>query len=150
MPHETELLCADLRVDLVNECVWRGQQALRVRPTASALLRYLAEHAGRLVSKDELLQALWPEAYVTEGVLTTHMRKLRQALGDDPKAPRFIETVHRRGYRFIAAVQSSKFQGSKFEPTPSFVGRETELGQLHQWLEKALRGARQVVFVTGE
>src|SRR5205814_3691632 len=77
---------------------------------------------------------------------------------------RFIETVARRGYRFIAPltaaqpVQGSRFkvQSSKSEPAPStqhpapaLVGREPELAQLHQWLDKALQGERQVVFVTG-
>jgi DNA-binding winged helix-turn-helix (wHTH) protein len=100
------LLFADVRVDLANECVWRGSQALKVTPTAFALLRYLVEHAGRLVTKEELLQAVWPETAVTEGVLTTHVRQIRQALGDAPQAPQFIETVHRRGYRFIGTVRS--------------------------------------------
>jgi DNA-binding winged helix-turn-helix (wHTH) protein len=165
MARETTLLLADLRIDVANECVWRGEQALTLPPTAFALLRYLIEHAGRLVSKDELLAALWAQTAVTEGVLTTHVRQIRQALGDDPKTPQFIETVHRRGYRFIAPVTtaqpvaSSRFQVSSSRPqptptpqfpTPSFVGRETELEQLHRWLEKALSGKRQIVFVTGE
>src|SRR5919109_1460919 len=101
MARETTLLFADVRIDLANECVWRGQEVLHLTPTAFALLRYLAEHAGQLVTKEELLQALWPETAVTEGVLTTHVRQLRQALRDDPKAPQFIETVHRRGAPLI-------------------------------------------------
>jgi DNA-binding winged helix-turn-helix (wHTH) protein len=100
------LFCADLQIDVANECVWRGQEALHLTPTAFALLRYLVEHAGQLVTKEELLQAIWPETAVTEGVLTTHIRQLRQALGDEAKAPRYIETVHRRGYRFIGKVGS--------------------------------------------
>ncbi len=146
-------------LDLANACVWRGEQAIKLTPTAFALLHYLATHPGRLITKDELLEAVWPQTTVTEGVLTTHVRQIRRALGDEAKAPRYIETVHRRGYRWIAAVQSSTFklQSSKpapapsFQsPAPSFVGREVELAQLHAWLEKALSGERQFVFVTGE
>ena len=159
MAQETTLTFADLRIDLANECVWRGEQALKLTPTAFALLRYLVEHAGRLVTKEELLQAVWPETAVTEGVLTTHVRQIRQALGDAPQAPQFIETVHRRGYRWIGAVQSSRFQvpSSKTDPVPStqhpaplLVGREAELEQLQGWLAKALTGVRQIAFITGE
>src|SRR5713101_4077513 len=165
MAQESVLLFADVRIDLASECVWRGEQALKFTPTAFALLHYLAAHPGRLITKNELLDAIWPETAVTEGVLTTHVRQIRQALGDEAKVPRYIETVHRRGYRFIAPlttaplVSSSKFQVSRSKsaptpnlrhPIPTLVGRETELAQLHNLLEKALDGERQMVFVTGE
>ena len=95
------------------------------------------------------------------------IRELRKALGDDARVPQFIETVHRRGYRFIAAahnpVASSKYPSSEGITSVRqlsnsglstqhslLVGREAELAQLHGWLDKALRGERQVVFVTGE
>jgi hypothetical protein len=97
------------------------------------------------------------------------IRELRKALGDDARVPQFIETVHRRGYRFIAPltakpVSSSQYpvvsrksatRGSQRAPenwplTTPLVGRDAELAQLHRWLDKALRGERQVVFVTGE
>ena len=94
-------LCAPLRVDLENEWVWCGEQPLKLTPKAFAVLRYLIEHPGRLVSKDELLLAVWPDTVVTEGALATCMRWIRKALADDPHAPQYIETVHRR-YRFIA------------------------------------------------
>src|SRR5262249_15757099 len=122
------------------------------------------ENPGRLVTKEELLQAVWPETYVSEGLLSTYIRDLRAALGDDPEAPRFIETVVRRGYRFIAPLMTAPPAAGLTSPVPSsdaqhsglstqdsvLVGRETELAQLHGWLEKALAGERQVVFVTGE
>ncbi|HEV8718767.1 MAG TPA: AAA family ATPase, partial [Candidatus Binatia bacterium] len=153
------------RVDLVNECLWRGKQAVALKPKAFAVLRYLVEHPGRLVSKDELLDAVWPDTVVSDGVLKFCMREIRAALGDDPHAPRFIETLYKRGYRFIAPattappVSSFKSQApsSKTEPAlstqpsaPTLVGRETEVAQLHRGLEKALRGERQIIFVTGE
>src|SRR5262249_22231406 len=143
---------ADVRLDLANACVWRGGQAIKVTPTAFALLHYLAAHPGRLLTKDELLAAVWPQTAVTEGVLTTHVRQIRRALGDEAKAPRYLETVHRRGGRWVAAVQSPKpAPALRFHPpAPSFVGREVEVAQLQAWLEKALSGERQFVFVTGE
>ena len=70
----------------------------------SALLHYLAERPGRLVTKADLLDAVWPDTAVSEWVLTTTVRELRDALGDDARQPRVIETVHGRGYRFIASV----------------------------------------------
>jgi len=91
------------------------------------------------------------------------MSELRKALGNDPRAPRYIETVHRLGYRFIAPVSARPVEtlasvpARDVAPGPKLrsdsqpiVGRETELAQLHQWLERALKGERQVVFVTGE
>jgi len=95
------------QLDIVNECVWYGKQAIQLTPKAFALLRYLVERPRQLVTKEELLTAVWPEVIVGEGVLTTHIGVIRQALGDKAKAPRYIETVHRRGFRFIAPVVAS-------------------------------------------
>jgi tetratricopeptide (TPR) repeat protein len=117
-----------------------------------------------LVTKDELLDAVWPETYVSDVVLKVCVREIREVLGDQAKSPQYLETVHRRGYRFIAEVRSflSVANGRQPAATPdgswttdrnpatTFVGREMELAHLHKWLEKTLRGERQVVFVTGE
>jgi DNA-binding winged helix-turn-helix (wHTH) protein len=75
-------------------------------PKASALLEYLATNPGRLLTKRELLDRLWPRAYVTDGVLKVCIREIRRALDDDARAPRVIETAHRRGYRFISPVEA--------------------------------------------
>jgi pimeloyl-ACP methyl ester carboxylesterase len=74
-------------------------------PKSFSLLEYLAARSGRLISKQELLDAVWPGVYVADGALKVCVRELRRALADDAKAPRFVETAHRRGYRFIAAVR---------------------------------------------
>jgi predicted ATPase/DNA-binding winged helix-turn-helix (wHTH) protein len=153
-------------LDRANQCLWRGKQAVALKPKAFAVLRYLVEHPGCLLTKNELLDAVWLDAVVSEGVLKFCVREIRKALGDNAHAPRFIETLHRRGYRFIAPVaasavpvSSSQFQvPSSLSPlapsiqsrTPVLVGREEEQTQLHSWLEKALHGERQIVFVTGE
>src|SRR5207245_8679839 len=96
------------RLDTVNQCLWRGDGAAEERillaPRAFAVLRYLVEHPGRLVAHDELLEALWTKTYVQPEVLKSHIASIRAVLGDDARRPRFIETLSRRGYRFIAAV----------------------------------------------
>jgi DNA-binding winged helix-turn-helix (wHTH) protein/predicted ATPase/type II secretory pathway predicted ATPase ExeA len=154
---------AHFRVDLANEQLWRENTPIPLRRQTFAVLRYLVEHAGQVVSKAALLDALWPGVYVTDMAPMICIRELRKALGDDARVPQFIETVHRRGYRWLAAlrwaslVPSFKFQVSNSYPastpqhlTPILVGREIELAQLHHWLDKALRGERQIIFVTGE
>ena len=131
------------------------------------MLRYLVEHPDKLVTKDELLDTVWAGTVVSDTVLKSCIRELRTALQDDVQTPRFIATVHRRGYRFIGKVASRPVEGVSSQhpvvssrpsppippprsPIPRLVGRESELAQLHGWLEKALHGARQLVFVTGE
>ncbi|MBI3303507.1 MAG: AAA family ATPase, partial [Deltaproteobacteria bacterium] len=153
MKAEPHIHFPPFHLDLATEQLWREEQPLPLRPKPFAILRYLAEHPGRLVTKEELLKAVWPDTYVGEGLLNTYIRDLRRVLGDEPAAPRFIATVVRRGYRFIAAVQSQDKSGVRSQnttPVPNLVGREAELAQLHEWLEKALQGERQLVFVTGE
>ena len=99
-------------LDRANECLWRGKQAVALKPKAFAVLRYLVEHPGRLVTKNELLDTVWSDVAVSEGVLKFCIREIRKALGDNPQAPRFIETLHRRGYRFIAAVRAAPVPSS--------------------------------------
>ena len=139
------------RLDLDNECLWSNSQSIHLRPKTFAVLRRLVEHAGQLLTKSALLEAVWPDTSVSEIVLAGRIRELRQALRDDPKHPQFIETAHRRGYRFIAAVMQ---EASGDAATPAqrslVVGRDGEMARLHQALAKAMHGDRQVVFATGE
>ena len=106
MPSETPVAFLDYRLDPPSGHVYRGADVVPLTPKAFALLGYLAERAGRLVLKHELLEAIWPGVCVGDAVLKSTIREVRKALGDDPAAPRFIETAHRRGYRFIAPVAS--------------------------------------------
>ena len=143
-------------LDLGNERLWRGQEAIHLTHKAFAVLRALGAQAGQLVTKEELLEGGWPHTHVSEAALAGCIRELRQALGDHPRRPRFIETVHGRGYRFIAAVtvadQLPVALPLPVSPTPPplLVGREAELVQLQRWLATAWRGERQLGFVTGE
>src|SRR6185312_3884594 len=104
MEHETRIVFGPFSLDLTNECLWRDSQSIKLRPKAFAVLNYLIARPGKLVTKPELLNAAWPETFVGEAVLKVTVRQLREALGDDPKSPRFIETAHRRGYRFIGQI----------------------------------------------
>jgi len=92
------------RLDSADQCLWRGDERAQITPKAFDVLRYMVENAGRLVTQDELLEALWPETYVNQEVLRKYILEIRKVLGDRPEKPEFIETVTKRGYRFIAPV----------------------------------------------
>jgi len=84
----------------------RGEVAVDLTPKQLDLLFHLASHAGALVTKEELLDAVWPDANVTDNALAQAISELRDALDDDPASPRFIKTIARRGYRFIGSVEA--------------------------------------------
>lgn len=152
-------------LDTLNECLRRSNATIALPPKPFAVLRYLVEHPGRLITHDELLEALWPETYVQPQVLRTYMLELRKVLGDDAGQPRYIQTLPKRGYRFVAPVAESANLGESISesiykpaspvaarseaPTP-IVNREEEITSLKALLELATGGLRQVVFVTGE
>jgi DNA-binding winged helix-turn-helix (wHTH) protein len=92
------------RLDAANQCLWRGQERVPIAPKAFDVLRYLVENPGRLVTQDEVLEKLWPETYVNPEVFRKYILDIRKILGDRPDKPEFIETVTKRGYRFIAPV----------------------------------------------
>jgi predicted ATPase/DNA-binding winged helix-turn-helix (wHTH) protein len=145
------------RLDVINQCLWRigkmeCDERILVTPKAFAVLEYLVEHAGQLVTHDELLEGVWPDRMVEPQAVKKRILDVRNALGDRPKNPVFIETVPKRGYRFIAPV-------SKHAPSPSvsvrapegtLVGRNGALTGLHVRLQQAIRGERQIVLITGE
>ena len=84
------------RLDTVNECLWRvrdggDDERIRLAPKSFAVMRYLVERAGRLVTQNEILGALWPNTFVQPEVLKSHILDVRSALGDRPKNPQFIE-----------------------------------------------------------
>jgi TolB-like protein/cytochrome c-type biogenesis protein CcmH/NrfG len=78
-----------------------GARRVRLTPKALALLSFMAGRPGEVVTKEELFAAVWPEVTVGDAALVTCIQELRKALGDDARRPRYIETLHRRGYRFI-------------------------------------------------
>src|SRR4029453_12248420 len=92
------------RLDLVNACLWHAAQRVPLRPKTFEVLVYLVTHADQLVTKDALLDAVWPERAVSDGVLKTSMNELRKALGETAQAPQWLAPVHGRGFCFFAPV----------------------------------------------
>src|SRR5262245_29715699 len=107
----------DYRLDLQQACLWRGTQALHLPPKAFTVLSILVQHAGQLVTKDALLQAAWPETAVSEAALTICLSAIRKALGETAQAPRFLQTVHRRGYRFLGEVRAAPATAPPLAPS---------------------------------
>jgi len=90
--------------------LFSGQREIKLTPKALALLAYLTERSDKVVTKDELFGAVWPETTVSDAALVTCIQELRQALKDDARHPRYIETLHRRGYRFIGKPANAAAQ----------------------------------------
>lgn len=155
------ILFPPFRLDPINERLLRDHEVIPLRPKSFAVLQYLAERPDKLVRKGELIEAVWPETYVTDTLLKGCVTEIRKALGDDPAAPRFIETAHRRGYRFIAPIMeeggarrqirtSGRFVAPlwlRLSPAPGMAGYEDGFAQLERLLERAMKGERQVVFI---
>jgi DNA-binding winged helix-turn-helix (wHTH) protein/tetratricopeptide (TPR) repeat protein len=104
--------------DVVIDCrefrVFKRDEPRRITPRAYEVLLFLLTHEGRVVSKQELFDQIWKESFVTDNALTRMIKEIRQVIGDDADAPRYIETLPKRGYRFIAPVEriEPKTQGS--------------------------------------
>jgi DNA-binding winged helix-turn-helix (wHTH) protein/tetratricopeptide (TPR) repeat protein len=146
-------LFRSFRLDTVNHCLWRGEKRVSLPPKAFDVLRYLVEHADRLVTQDEILEKLWPETYVNPEVVKKYVLEIRKVLGDQSSKPAFIATFPRRGYQFIALVHeevSSAAVDPATSATKKIVGRENALSTLAEALGRALQGQRQIVFITGE
>lgn len=144
-PFELDLRAGRLR---------RAGVPVALRPKTFAVLEHLAQHPGELVGKRALLDSVWADVAVTEDVVRLSIRELRAALADDPAAPRFIETVPRRGYRFVAAMGTAR----RDEPTlataavesGAVVERTRERAAIADAYRAALGGQRQIVLVSGE
>jgi len=141
------------RLDAINHCLWRGEERVSLGPKAFDLLRYLVDHANRVVSQDEILEALWSKSYVNPELVKKYILGIRKVLGDRRDHPMFIETVHKRGYKFVAPVHDERVpigsESADGSPT-RIVGREPARAELDNCLERALQGIRQIFFLTGE
>ena len=104
MDTDTGFLFPPFWLDLRSEQLWRGLQVLALRPKTFAVLQYLVAQSGQVVTQDALLDAVWGLTAVSETVVRRSILELRTILGDSAQHPQFIQTVHRRGYRFIAPV----------------------------------------------
>lgn len=160
MPPEHRGGVPTFRFDRVNERLWCEAYPVRVRRKTLAVLRVLMQQPGQVVTSQALYTAVWPETTVSAGVLRVCIRELRTALHDTTTPPRFIENVHRRGYRFIARLLMEDPAEVVFtaagaavpalQPPVPLVGRQAEVAQLDAWFARAQKGQRQVVCITGE
>jgi len=121
--------------------------SVALTPKAFAVLVYLVEHAGELVSKDQLFGAVWPNVIVTEAALTVCIREIRLCLQDSTRQPVYIETVYKRGFRFIGNLLH---ESAMSEADSGLVGRDQPLSVLRTALQQALTGQRRVLFISGE
>ena len=123
-------------LDTIEQCVWRhegpkSQERLSFPPKAFAVLQFLVERPDRLLSQNEIIEAVWAHAFVQPEVLKSQILDIRRILGDSARRPRFIETVHRRGYRFIAPVDRGLVQVIRESRPARLVGRDVEINALH-------------------
>jgi DNA-binding winged helix-turn-helix (wHTH) protein len=107
MKTELHLFFPPFHLDRINPQLRRGEERVSLRRKTFEVLLYLVDHAGQLVTKAALLDAIWSEVTVSDSMPAICVAELRKALGDEAKTPRFIETVHGRGYRFAAKVTSA-------------------------------------------
>lgn len=92
------------RLDTPNHSLWRENDRVAIAPKAYDVLRFLVENAGRLVAHEEIIRAIWPDTFVNPEVVRKYIQDIRRILGDRAEKPMFIETVTKRGYRFVATV----------------------------------------------
>ena len=151
----------EFQLDCERGELWRSGEFVDLAAKPLSLLVYLALHRTRAVPKHELLHQLWPDVFVSETALSSALKDLRRAIGDDGARQQVIQTLRRRGYRFAAQVHESRlgpmapsavesFAESDGPQPPAFVGRARELGWLAERLAEAARGRPRVVLVVGE
>lgn len=165
-----DIAFGQFRLDLTNECLWQGTRAISLRPKAFAVLKVLLEHPGQLVNKQQVLDSVWPGTFVGDAVLKDNIRQLREAMNDNAGSPSYIETAHRRGYRFIGKMSemtptenstvAAHLHISQLSPKTAVLasaktevrvlGRKAELAKMQGWLNRVLAGERQTLFITGE
>lgn len=143
-------------LDLGERTLRRDGVKVALRPKAYGLLVELVSRPGALRTKEELLEAVWPDVAVSEAVLKVCVRELREVLSDDAARPRFIETQHRVGYRFIASARTGRAAhargDARLHRRGIFVGRGAELARLDGVLDRAASGGPgpRVVLISGE
>jgi len=140
------------RVDGAERTLLRDGAPVALTDKVFDLLLLLVQNRGHALTKAELMQALWPDTVVEENNLTVNMSTLRKALGESGGQRRYIETLARRGYRFVADVRESAIEALPpiARHTPTFVGREAELVRLLALLDRTRASQGRIVFVDGD
>lgn len=149
LAHGVELLYRDDK---------RDGEVVPLEPRAVRVLRYLVEHADRVLSREELLEEVWSGVFTTDGVLKKAVSQIRRVLGDDAEQSRFIATYHGRGYRFVAPVTRvgtavPKIVSEPADLVPNYdqlAARDAELLTLRAELRSALEGVPRSVAILGE
>jgi DNA-binding winged helix-turn-helix (wHTH) protein/tetratricopeptide (TPR) repeat protein len=148
----------DFELDERNALLTRSGTPVQLPPKAFALLCVLARQPGKLADKNALLDDVWGHRFVSESVLKSTISQVRTALADDAGEPRYIETVPRRGYRFIGRAAPGRkpftapvaVPSSVAEPSYELTGRKSALARLHASWQRAQAGERQLVWIAGE
>jgi DNA-binding winged helix-turn-helix (wHTH) protein/tetratricopeptide (TPR) repeat protein len=141
---------AELELDEGLYQLRKRGKVVKLAPKAFDLLLYLIRHRDRVVSKAELLDELWPGEHVTESVLPSNVAAVRRVLESGRSRSRLIQTVHRRGYRFVAAVEESEETAEAPHEAGLFVGRDDVMQELRAALDEVLSGRGRVGMLVGE
>jgi DNA-binding winged helix-turn-helix (wHTH) protein/tetratricopeptide (TPR) repeat protein len=156
---EKEICFGPYELDLANARLLREGTPVSLAPKALDVLHYLASRPDRLVTKNELLSNVWPDVVVSDASIKVCVREIRKALDDLARTPTYIETVHRKGYRFIAPVDEhatfakpiAQTETSESARAPvTLVGRAGQLAKLREIFETGASGRRQCVFIAGQ
>ncbi len=165
MDHTTQVFTDVVRVrfatfelDEANASLLHEGKPVPLAPTPFAVLCTLVRQPGALLTKHALLDEVWGHQFISESALKTAISELRMALQDDARQPRFIETVSRRGYRFIAvatAISTTRPERASVSEIrslhrASFIGRAEALSRLRSTWDRACTGHRTIVWVAGE
>ncbi len=133
------------RLDLGEERIFKEGTEIHLRCKPFSILRYLAGRPRRLVTRGELVEAVWGKVAMSESLLRTHVWELRRVMGEN-----VVETVVGRGYRFVADVEVGVHSSRPAERANVVVGREIEMGALRKTFEDVRTGDRSIAFVSGE
>ncbi|HEY6987992.1 MAG TPA: alpha/beta fold hydrolase [Bryobacteraceae bacterium] len=146
-------------LDLTNQRLESAAGEISLRPKVFAVLAHLVRRAGNLVTRDELLDAVWPDSYVDDHTVSVHIREVRLALGDETKQPAYIETRYRRGWIFRAPVEATRdtrFSASAAAQSPSGQStfrapetRYTSSGDVNVAYQVIGEGPVDLVFIMG-
>src|SRR5262245_51022039 len=147
----------DFRVDTGQFFLIKAGQTIPITPTVFRILLVLLEHAGQMVTKEDLMKSVWPDCFVEAGNLNRNVSTLRKALDEKPSDHRYIETIPKTGYRFVAPVRSMSYQpvtsGARKIVNPSvqqIVGRGAERATLRQIYEGTQLGHGGIVCISGD
>lgn len=129
------------RIDTVERLLFRGQETISLTPKVADTLLALLSNAGRIVEKDDLMKAIWPDSFVDEGGLARNISALRRALGDGAGEPQFIETIPKRGYRLVGALRP--------EPGEAVVEASPAPRKKPRWLPAAVAALAALALMGG-